>query len=53
MLRGPGAVAVLEILIFFWGKAGARYSLEWFLARLTKRVVPGYRRSLSAAPRNL
>jgi len=25
LLRGLGAVAVLEILIFFWGKAGTRY----------------------------
>jgi len=47
LLCGVGAVAFLEILIFFWGKAGSRYSLEWFLVRLTKRVVPGYKRNIS------
>ena len=45
-LCGLGAVALLEILIFFWGKAGSRYSLEWILSRLTARVVPDYRRSI-------
>jgi len=47
LLCGLGAVASLEILIFFWGKADSRYSLEWFLARLTTLVVPGYKRSIS------
>ena len=41
LLCGLGAVVLLEILIFFWGKAASSYSLEWFLGRLTKRVVPG------------
>ncbi len=47
LLCGLGAVAFLEILIFYWGKAGSKYSLEWFLVRLTKRVVPDYKRSIS------
>ncbi|MCF8126953.1 MAG: DUF1624 domain-containing protein [Deltaproteobacteria bacterium] len=49
LLCGLGAVVLLEILIFFWGKAASKYSLEWFLARLTKLVVPGYKRSISSA----
>lgn len=48
LLCGVGAVVLLEILIFFWGKAGSRYSLEWFLTRLTTRVVPDYKRSISS-----
>ena len=46
LLCGVAAVAFLEILIFFWGKAGARYSLEWFLVALTKLVAPGYKRNI-------
>lgn len=47
LLCGLAAVALLEILIFYWGKAGARYSLEWFLVGLTRLAVPSYRRSVS------
>lgn len=47
LLCGVVAVAFLEILIFFWGKAGSKYSLEWFLVELTKLVAPGYKRSIS------
>lgn len=47
ILCGVVSVALLEILIFYWGKADSRYSLEWFLVKLTKRVVPGYKRSVS------
>jgi uncharacterized membrane protein len=47
LLCGLAAVTLLEIVIFFWEKAGSRYSLEWFLVRLTKRVAPDYKRSTS------
>ncbi|MBU2634687.1 MAG: DUF1624 domain-containing protein [Nanoarchaeota archaeon] len=47
LLCGLVAVVLLEILIFFWGKAGAKYSLEWFLAGLTKLVVPDYKRRVT------
>lgn len=46
LLCGIGAVAILEILIFFWAKADSKYSLEWILARLTARIVPGYKRGI-------
>lgn len=52
LLCGVGAVALLEILIFYWGKAGSRYSLEWFLVKLTKLVVPDYKRSISMPGRS-
>lgn len=53
LLCGLGAVALLEVLIFFWGKAGAKYSLEWFLGRLTRLVAPDYKRAIATpgAPR--
>lgn len=46
LLCGLLAVALLEILIFFWGKVDSRYSLEWMLARLTALVTPGYNRGI-------
>ncbi|MBW2650165.1 MAG: DUF1624 domain-containing protein [Deltaproteobacteria bacterium] len=46
-LCGIVAVALLEILIFFWGKAGSKCSLEWILAELTTFVLPGYKRSIN------
>jgi len=46
LLCGLGAVTVLEVLIYFWEKVESKYSLEWILAMLTARVVPGYKRGI-------
>ena len=46
-LCGIVAVIFLEILIFFWGKADSKYSLEWILTKLTTFVFPGYKRSIN------
>ena len=39
LLCGFAAVILLVLLLFFWGKHQHRYSLEWFLAALTKRFA--------------
>ncbi|MCF8054433.1 MAG: heparan-alpha-glucosaminide N-acetyltransferase domain-containing protein [Deltaproteobacteria bacterium] len=44
LLCGIGAVALLEIVIFFWERKGSKYGLEWLLRVLTERIVPGYQR---------
>jgi len=36
---GLGAVAFLEVLIYYWQKAGSKYSHEWFLGVLTTRLA--------------
>ena len=46
LLCGVSAVAILEVLIFYWEKADHKYSLEWILAALTARIVPGYKRGI-------
>lgn len=48
LLCGLAAVALLEVLLYFWGKAGAKYSLEWFLTRLTRLVAPDYKRGIAS-----
>jgi len=45
LLCGIGALAILEIGIFFWERKGSKYSLEWILEVLTARIVPGYQRN--------
>ncbi|HEY5526078.1 MAG TPA: heparan-alpha-glucosaminide N-acetyltransferase domain-containing protein [Candidatus Anoxymicrobiaceae bacterium] len=39
LLCGLGAVAFLEVLIYYWEKAGSKYNLEWFLGVLTRRLA--------------
>jgi uncharacterized membrane protein len=46
LLCGVGAVAILEVLIFYWEKVDSKYSLEWLLAALTARIFPGYKRGI-------
>ncbi len=46
LLCGAVAVALLEVLIYYWEKAGSKYSLEWTLAGLTARIAPGYKRAV-------
>lgn len=46
LLCGIGALAILEIVIFFWERKGSKYSIEWILGVLTARIVPGYQRSI-------
>ena len=48
LLCGLAAVVLLEVLLYFWGKAGAKYSLEWFLTRLTRLVAPDYKRGIAS-----
>ncbi len=39
LLCGLGAVVLLEVLIYYWQKAGSKYSLEWFLKELTRKLA--------------
>ena len=39
LICGVTAVAFLEVLIYYWQKAGSKYSLEWFLGVLTTRLA--------------
>ena len=39
LLCGFAAVILLVLLLVFWGKHKDRYSLEWFLAAITKRFA--------------
>ncbi len=39
LLCGIAAVVLLEVLLYFWEKRGAKYSLEWFLVVLTQRFA--------------
>lgn len=39
LLCGIAAVILLELLLAFWERRGAKYSLEWFLVMLTLRFA--------------
>ena len=39
LLCGIAAVVLLETLLYFWEKRGAKYSWEWFLVVLTQRFA--------------
>jgi uncharacterized membrane protein len=43
---GLAAVTILEVLIHSWEKVDSKFSLEWILAMLTARAVPGYKRGI-------
>lgn len=46
LLCGIGVVALLGIVIFFWERKGAKYTLDWIFAELTARLASGYQRRL-------
>ena len=43
---GITSLLALEILIYFWEKNGNKFSLEWILILLTKRIFSDYERKL-------
>lgn len=39
LLCGVVAAVALEVLLYFWQRAGGKYSLEWFLGKLAAKMA--------------
>lgn len=49
LLCGLAAVALLEVLLYYWLKAKGKYSLEWFLGALTLKLTGPVAKKTAAA----